>query len=261
MTTTPEAGTLVPKIVGNTAPTFRADYNALADWVKNKVVIPVANFAAIATAFPSPVQGLQVQTADTLTTWMYYGAYNSVSNKAGARVAGWYPIPSSLVSVHADWNQQIVFGLQTLTAGFVGGSLPLFSVPRGRAPLPLSGGIYQDEAFSINVNGDISVKREGLYDITAFTQWSNQATVNQFYITKNNTAIANDATILGGADMLGSTAAAQGMLVNIKAAPLLTTDVVRVLARNNTGANTGIGYGPFPASAQLDIRWAGVRAV
>jgi hypothetical protein len=42
MTTTPEATKGVPRIEGNPSPTFRGDFNALADWVRDNTTPSVA---------------------------------------------------------------------------------------------------------------------------------------------------------------------------------------------------------------------------
>jgi hypothetical protein len=47
VTTTPESTKGVPRIVNNPAPTLRADFNSLADWVRDNTDPSAANLAAL----------------------------------------------------------------------------------------------------------------------------------------------------------------------------------------------------------------------
>lgn len=73
MTTTPESTKGVPRIEGDSAPTLRADHNALADWVRDNIGTQVANEAALAgLAFAWP--GRIVTASDTDIEYRYTGS-------------------------------------------------------------------------------------------------------------------------------------------------------------------------------------------
>jgi hypothetical protein len=97
MTTTPEATKGVPRIEANPAPTYRADHNALADFVRDNVDSSVATFSALPSTgnwagrhryvvaerswyvWVSTASGWVPDTDETVTSFTFQGIYTSAA--------------------------------------------------------------------------------------------------------------------------------------------------------------------------------------
>lgn len=67
--------------------------------VKLNTSIICTDQAQVDEVYPNPVQGDRVYRADLGVEQMYFEGYNSVLNKYGKRIAGWYAIDSGLVPI------------------------------------------------------------------------------------------------------------------------------------------------------------------
>lgn len=67
--------------------------NTALNTLSLQAIPQVASQAARNTLFPTPAQGNAVFRTDLMQAQMYFGVYNSATNKFGRRVAGWYPMP------------------------------------------------------------------------------------------------------------------------------------------------------------------------
>lgn len=69
MTTTPEATKGVPRVEGDPAPTLRADHNALADWVRDRVGESISTVAALPSTGNWEGRAAWVEETQGLYVW------------------------------------------------------------------------------------------------------------------------------------------------------------------------------------------------
>lgn len=147
MATTPEPIKGVPRIVGNPAPTLRADHNALADWVRDNVDAFVANVGSLPASGNWQGRTRFVAADGTVRRWTgaawrlwsspWIAFTPTLTAGTGSFVVGTGGINSSEYKwTDGDYRQRgrIVLG----TPGAVVGSQPLVSLPPGivlRAPV------------------------------------------------------------------------------------------------------------------------------
>jgi hypothetical protein len=140
----------------------------------------VLNFATSAdrtTALPTPSQGMVSFLNDTGTTWRYFDLYDASTNPGGAKVAGWYPTGS----------QAVFYGTATRSAA----SGTTYAV--GNAGFTYSELWDQLAWRDPTTNPDrIIPKSQGLYRVTASTQWQISAAGSRSgFIQKNSLDFTN----------------------------------------------------------------------
>jgi len=204
---------------------------------------PVRTIGELPTGY---AQGTLAYALDSGVTFQYYAVFNSTTNPAGAKTAGWYPAPGSDVFFHTDRANAITSPVNATAGIGAGGSL-------------LGSPTYQSQFFSFTTGGLISPLFEGRYSIRASAQWTASASggVVQMYVTKNQTTVAA-AGNLAGEDGNGGNPASITLKAIVDSVPLLTTDVLRMVNNAISGSIWTVGGNNTPAAAQLDIRWQGV---
>lgn len=143
----------------------------LSGYAVDQSVMVFASSAARAAALPAPSQGMVSFLSDSGTTWQYFELYNASTNPGGAKTAGWYPTGS----------QAVFYGTATRSAA------------TGTSYAPGAAGFTYSELWDQlawrdpSTNPDrIIPKSEGLYRVTASTQWvSNGAGARNGQIQRN----------------------------------------------------------------------------
>jgi hypothetical protein len=257
-TLTPPARAFVIAIINNTATgggapsvTWVAPYTVAAGGIGQ-----INTFSQFASQYSNPVQNTLATTLDTGITWQYYALYNVSTNSGGAKTAGWYPAAGQDIWIRMGGSASAA----SITGNVdnVQNSNPAggpFGTPTSNLVLGGSGTLSNQFFSWVQNSGSMSVLFEGRYNIKARVQYSNVPGVSQTNIAKNATTILGGTTVSMEDGVISASATFTAKLEGDEV-PVLTTDVVRVIAKTTGGGFTNTQA--LDASMLFSLRWQGV---
>lgn len=222
MTTTAEATKGVPRMVGDPAPTIRADYNALAEWVLANVGRVETNVAA-RNAITKKWAGMVVYTAAEKLLWL-------CTNPAGSGT--WLLLTQPLCVLGKSGNQNL-----TTSAAALAWDTEITDV-------------YAMHDNAVN-NTRLIAPVDGVYEVTALVYNNNTAGLGTMYGRKNGTTnIQGSFTRRDGS---GTAAIPLGVTFPVV---LNATDYVEIMVLHSTAAGT-VGGGTGEAGATVTMKRIG----
>lgn len=224
MTTTAESTKGVPRIEADPAPTFRADHNALADWVRDSVGRSVPN-AAARKALPKKWVGQLVADADTSLLWM---CTNPASDGTWVLVG---PQPACSLRKSGD---------QTLT----------------NAAAAVTWNVEAADASGMHDNTNnpsrIIAPVAGLYEVSAMIFNSNTAGLGTCFARVNGTTNVVGSMDRRTADPVGALPLRMGFSTHLSAG-----DYIEVMALHATAVGAIVGGTIWEGSSTLTVKRVG----